>query len=95
MDKENFTAASKDLCELMIKQIKTDDRIEDAFDALRVLHTAASYISAQYSADSCHFALVPAEIAQLLTKFSLARMAKLGDVANEEAVAAIKKAMSK
>lgn len=95
MDKENFTAASKDLCELMIKQIKTDDRIEDAFDALTVLHTAASYISAQYSADSCHFALVPAEIAQLLTKFSLARIAATNAKSQEEADAAIKKAMSK
>lgn len=95
MDKKDFMDASKDLCKLMIKQINTDDRIEDAFDALVVLHAAASYMSAQYSADSCHSALVPAEIAQMLTKLSLARMANLGDVANEEASAAIKKAMSK
>lgn len=95
MDTKDFTAASKDLGELMIRQINADDRIKDAFDALAVMHAAASYISAQYSAESCHFALVPAEIAQRLTKSSLARMAATGAKSQEEADAAIKKAMEK
>lgn len=93
--KQAILSASKDLCELMMKQINDDDRLESTLDVLEAIRVAASFFADQCCGGQYHFTLVPVQVAPLLMHLALGRMVSGAAKAEEEAAEAIKKAMEK
>lgn len=93
--KQAILSASKDLCELMMKQINDDDRLESNLDVLEAIRVAASFFADQCFGGQYHFTLAPVQVAPLLMHLVLGRMVAGAAKAEEEAAEAIKKAMEK
>lgn len=93
--KQALLSASKDLCELMTKQINDDDRLEDAIQSLEAIRVAASFFADQCCGGQYHFTLAPVQVAPILMHLALGRMVAGAAKAEEEAAEAIKKAMEK
>ena len=95
-DKKNrLMNASQDLCELMMKQINEDERLESTLDVLEALRVAASFFADQCCGGQYHFTLAPVQVAPILMHIALGRMVSGAAKAEEEAAEAIKKAMEK